>query len=39
MGRLGKPEDMATTAVYLASDASCYVAGKMIYVNGGWTIN
>jgi len=39
MGRLGEPEDMATTAVYLASDASCYVTGQMIYVDGGWTIN
>ena len=39
MGRLGEPEDMATTAVYLASDASSYVTGQMIYVDGGWTIN
>lgn len=39
MGRLGEPEDMATTAVYLASDASGYVTGQMIYVDGGWTIN
>ena len=39
MGRLGEPEDMATTAVYLPSDASSYVTGQMIYVDGGWTIN
>ena len=39
MDRLGKPEDMTTTAIYLPSDVSCYVIGQMIYVDGGWTIN
>ena len=39
MGRLGTPEDMATTAVYLAADASSYVTGQMIYVDGGWLVN
>ena len=39
MGRLGEPEDMATTVVYLSSDASSYVTGQMIYVDGGWTMN
>ena len=39
MGRLGEPEDMATTAVYLAADASSYVTGQMIYVDGGWLVN
>jgi NAD(P)-dependent dehydrogenase (short-subunit alcohol dehydrogenase family) len=39
MGRLGTPEDMATTAVYLAADASAYVTGQMIYVDGGWLVN
>lgn len=39
MGRLGTPEDMATTAVFLAADASAYVTGQMIYVDGGWLVN
>ena len=39
MGRLGTPEDMATTTVYLAADASSYVTGQMIYVDGGWLVN
>ena len=39
MGRLGEPEDMASTVVYLSSDASSYVTGQMIYVDGGWIVN
>lgn len=35
-GRWGKPEELAGTAVYLASAASNYVNGQIIYVDGGF---
>jgi len=35
-GRWGKPEDMVGAAIYLASDASDYVSGSAITVDGGW---
>ncbi len=34
--RWGKPEELIGTAVYLASSASSYVNGQIIYVDGGW---
>jgi gluconate 5-dehydrogenase len=34
--RWGKPEELVGTAVYLASSASDYVNGQIIYVDGGW---
>ncbi|SAL06771.1 Short-chain dehydrogenase/reductase SDR [Caballeronia calidae] len=34
--RWGKPEELVGTAVYLASPASSYVNGQIIYVDGGW---
>lgn len=37
MGRLGRPPDLAGTAVYLAGDASAYVTGQVLTVDGGWT--
>ena len=36
MGRMGNPEDLVGTAVYLASSASDYVTGQSIYVDGGF---
>src|SRR6185437_14408507 len=35
-GRWGKPEDLAGTALYLASAASDYVTGTVLTVDGGW---
>lgn len=35
-GRWGKPEDLMGTVVFLASDASDYLNGSVITVDGGW---
>ncbi|MBI2842249.1 MAG: 2-dehydro-3-deoxy-D-gluconate 5-dehydrogenase KduD [Armatimonadetes bacterium] len=35
-GRWGQPEDLAGTVVFLASEASAYVTGHTIAVDGGW---
>lgn len=34
--RWGEPEDIAGTAVFLASSASDFVTGQILYVDGGW---
>ncbi|MEW6374972.1 MAG: glucose 1-dehydrogenase [Thermodesulfobacteriota bacterium] len=36
MGRFGKPEEIVGAALYLASEASSYITGQTIFVDGGW---
>jgi len=37
MGRVGRQEEIAGAVVYLASDASSFVNGTSITIDGGWT--
>lgn len=38
-GRFGAPEDLIGAAVFLLSDASAFVTGQILYVDGGRTIS
>jgi len=38
MGRLGRPEEVAALAVYLASDESAFTTGQTHVIDGGWAI-
>jgi NAD(P)-dependent dehydrogenase (short-subunit alcohol dehydrogenase family) len=37
IGRLGKPEEIAAMALYLASPAAGFVNGAVLSIDGGWT--
>ncbi|PWC37266.1 SDR family oxidoreductase [Azospirillum sp. TSO22-1] len=38
LGRLGRPEEIAALAVYLASDESSFTTGAIHVIDGGWTL-
>lgn len=38
MGRFGEPEELGPLAVYLASDASAYMTGSTLVIDGGYTL-
>jgi len=39
LGRLGKPEDIAAAAAFLASPQAAYITGTTLHVNGGMYMN
>lgn len=38
LGRVGNPDDLKGAVLFLSSNASDYITGQTIFVDGGWTI-
>jgi NAD(P)-dependent dehydrogenase (short-subunit alcohol dehydrogenase family) len=37
VGRMGRPEEVAAAALYLASDEAAFVTGSAFMIDGGWS--
>ena len=37
VGRMGRPDEIAAAALYLASDESSFVTGSALMIDGGWS--
>jgi NAD(P)-dependent dehydrogenase (short-subunit alcohol dehydrogenase family) len=37
IGRMGKPEEIAAAALYLASDEAAFITGAALNIDGGWS--
>jgi 2-deoxy-D-gluconate 3-dehydrogenase len=38
LGRIGTVRDVAGAVLFLASEASSYITGHTLFVDGGWTV-
>lgn len=38
LGRMGKPEEIASACVFLTSDEANYITGQVLRLNGGWYV-
>jgi len=38
LGRMGRPEEIAAAALYLASDEAAFITGTSLLIEGGFTV-